>query len=765
MRALCLGAPVGSRPLVAARAAAAVAACRLPGLAGQRLRQRFVPRGRQQTLLVTNAATSPAIHRITGGDSSSEEAAPPPPAATTSNAWRLALATLRPDWPLLLATTVSLTGTILFTLLFPLAIGEVFDVVRAQGGLAAANGAAAPAVVNPFQGLGGAAASPTSFRAALAKLAGCLVLSATGNALVSYFSTLLGERFAHRLKGRLMETIMARPQSFFDASTKGDLVSRLTVDVTVLQTTLADFIGQRGFRSMFEVLGALLFIGLQQPLLALVSFAITPALSRLLRSVVVRSSAIIYRRQQVAAEALEFAGERLAQVQTVQVFAQERREADAFARLSASGYSMAERYAVFQGIVEGSGRLAVNVGTVALLGLGGLLVLQGRISVGALLAVNVFNLFISVGLSAVAASFGELGKAVGALERIADLVAPPGAPTADAAAAEGSKASSSSSSSEAAAAHAAAPGAAAPDQTSSSSSHVVVEAAPGAAASTSGRVELRDVWFKYPGAGDWAVRGLNLTIEPGQTLALVGPSGGGKSTIAALLLGLYTPQRGDILIDGRPLGSSDDAAGGGAAAAGMAAVLQQPMLMSGSVRQQISYGKPDASIEEIAEAARAAHADEFVEQLPQGYDTEVGERGHALSGGQKQRLAIARALLLHPKILVLDEVTSALDVASERAISDTLRHLAATKLIIAHRLSTVRRADSIAVIVDGSVAEQGSHAELLALGGRYAQLINTAELGAYWVQGASDSSSSSDEGDAPAVGEQPVAAAAAATSL
>lgn len=212
---------------------------------------------------------------------------------------------------------------------------------------------------------------------------------------------------------------------------------------------------------------------------------------------------------------------------------------------------------------------------------------------------NVFNLFISVGLSAVAASFGELGKAVGALERIADLVAPPGSASA---AAGGSKASSSSGSSrsgsEEAAAHAAAAGVASPSQPSNSSSSSSSEqaAADGAAAagataaSTSGRVELRDVWFKYPGAEDWAVRGLNLTIEPGQTLALVGPSGGGKSTIAALLLGLYTPQRGAILVDGQPLGSSNGVDGGGAAAAGMAAVLQQPMLMSGSVRQQIRWG-------------------------------------------------------------------------------------------------------------------------------------------------------------------------------
>ncbi|KAL4458414.1 hypothetical protein ABPG75_013279 [Micractinium tetrahymenae] len=663
--------------------------------------------------------------------------------------------TLRPDWPLLLVTSLSLVATLAFTLAFPMAMGAVFDLVRAQGGLA--GGAAAPtaAAVGPFSH--GAMAAPTSFQGVLLRLGACMVLSATGNALVAYLSTLLGERFGHRLKGRLMQIIMAQEQSFFDSTTKGDLVSRLTLDVQVLQATVADFIGLRGFRSLFEVLGALCLMCTQQPLLALVSLAITPLLSRLLRAVVVRSSAIIFRRQQVAAKALDFASERLSQVQTVQVFAQQEREAAAFAQLSEGALVLSRKYAFFQGIVEGTGRLAVNVGTMSLLGLGGMLVIQNKISVGALLAVNMLNVFISVGLSSAAASLGELGKAVGALERVAELVAP-----SQAAASAGSSEAASSSSETASSSGCSGSNGAGPSvldgsstsSTSSSRSTPTVAAAAQPEASISGRVELRDVWFKYPGAADWAVRGLNLTLLPGQTVALVGPSGGGKSTIAALLLGLYRPQRGEILVDGAPLPAAGEG-GRGAAAVGMAAVLQQPMLMSGSVTQQISYGKPEASHAEILAAARAAHAEEFVQQLPQGYDTEVGERGHALSGGQKQRLAIARALLLQPKVLVLDEVTSALDVTSERYINDTLRHLAATKLIIAHRLSMVRRADLIVVVEGGQVVEAGSREQLLAMpDGIYRRFVSTAELG--WVEGGlsdSSSGSSSDEGAAAAGGK------------
>ena len=388
-----------------------------PTLWQRRQRQHLQP----ATASAAAAAAAPAID--SSSSSSSTELPPPPPAAATrQSAYALAVETLRPDWPLLLVTTGTLVATIAFTLLFPLAIGEVFDVVRAQGSLAAGDAAssAAAAAVNPFT-FSAASATPPSFRAAMLKLSACLVLSATGNALVSYFSTLLGERFGYRLKARLMQasaarrrvflcfhivlchellakkrkraaaltaflpclpaccclqTLMAKDQAFFDATAKGDLVSRLTLDVTVLQATLAgerrcrlrlllpaacsccsgcwwlgclqlcwegcllptapavrgctslsltlpahpppahpppppphppfstmqctaDFIGQRGFRSMFEVVGALLVISVQQPLLALVSIAITPLLSRLLRSVVVRSSAIIYRRQQV----------------------------------------------------------------------------------------------------------------------------------------------------------------------------------------------------------------------------------------------------------------------------------------------------------------------------------------------------------------------------------------------------------------------------------------------------------------------------------
>jgi ABC-type multidrug transport system fused ATPase/permease subunit len=437
-----------------------------------------------------------------------------------------------------------------------------------------------------------------------------------------------------------------------------------------------------------------------------------------LRAVVVRAAALSLARQAAAAAALGFATERLTHVRTVQVFNQEAREAAAYEALSQEGYAVARRCAVFQGAVEGAGRLAVNVGTLSLLGLGGYLVLQGRISLGTLLAANVYNLFLAVGLASVAGSLGDLGKAVGALERVAAVAGPqgrdPAAGALDAAAAGAG-----------AAAGAAAAGAAA----GASEDGEGADGAGGALHAAGGpvEVEFRDVWFRYEGRQDWALAGLTLRVPAGSTLALVGPSGGGKSTIGALLLGLYAPQRGQILVGGVPLVEATVAA----VRALSGAVLQQPMLLSGSVADQIRLGRPGATDAEVRAAAAGANADGFVSALPAGYGTECGERGQQLSGGQKQRIAIARALVRRPRLLLLDEPTAALDVESERAVGDALRALTgATKVVIAHRLTTVRQADSIAVVVGGRVAEQGSHEALMEVrGGEYRRMVLTSELG------------------------------------
>eukprot|EP00887_Chlorella_sp_A99_P006287 scaffold3.g6287.t1 len=627
---------------------------------------------------------------------SAPAAAAPAPATQLWPALRLAGEVLRPDSWLLAFTTAVLLFTIATTLAFPVVIGELFDLVR---NTVVGAGAATPAL-----SLWDFAAMPPSFRWTLFVLVACLALSTLGNVAVAVLSPLVAERFAVRLRDRMMEVIISKPQSFFDQTSKGDLISRLSLDVTILQITLDDCLGERGFRSVLECLGCLAIMAYCMPLLALVAVGVTPAMSCLLRGIVVRSTEIDRARQRATAQALEFASDRLRHVQTVQVFDAQRREAEAFAALSEEGYALAKRFALFQGMVEGFGRLAVNVGALTLLCVGGWLVLRGHTSVGVVLAAQVQCLFLSVGLSSVAASLGELGKAIGALERITAL-------------AEGEGDSDSGGGAVAADSPAHAAAAAAQVATAS-------ERLPGA---VEGHVQFQDVWFRYPGREDWALQGFSLDIAPGQKVALVGASGGGKSTVAALLLGLYQPERGAVLVDGRPL---SDPAVVEALRPHMAAVLQQPQLLAGSVTDNIRYGQPGASEAAVEAAARAASADSFVRELPAGYATPIGERGHTLSGGQKQRLAIARALLTQPKVLVLDEVTSALDVEAEHAIDRALELLpGTTKLMVAHRLSTIRHADSIAVVDAGRVVEQGTHEELEARpGGAYRHLLRSAEL-------------------------------------
>jgi ABC-type multidrug transport system fused ATPase/permease subunit len=228
---------------------------------------------------------------------------------------------------------------------------------------------------------------------------------------------------------------------------------------------------------------------------------------------------------------------------------------------------------------------------------------------------------------------------------------------------------------------------------------------------TRGKVEYRDVDFRYDEDGKQVLRDVSFTIEPGTKLALVGESGGGKTTISNLLMSLYEPNSGQVCIDGQDLATRSR----GSVRAQVATVFQDAALFSGTIRENIAYANPDASMEEIEEAARSANAEGFIKKFPNGYDTEIGERGIKLSGGQRQRLSIARALLKNAPILILDEATSSLDSESERLIQDALRTLmqGKTVIVIAHRLSTIMTMDRIVVVDSGRVTEMGTHSDLL----------------------------------------------------
>lgn len=510
------------------------------------------------------------------------------------------------------------------------------------------------------------------------RLFGVAVALATFSAARYYTVSWLGERITTDVRNAVYSHVLEQSPAFFETTQSGEVLSRLTNDTTLVQTVVGSSLSM-GLRNLVMGLGAMTMLVWTNPMLMLQVLAVLV--------IVVLPAVTLGRRvrrlsrasQDRVADASALAGEVLNAISVVQSYTAEKREAGRFVDSTLRALGTALRRIRARAVLVGFVIMASSAVLLWGLYMGTLAVREGSTTPGQLGQTVFYVILLASAFAVLGETYGDLLRAAGATERLMELL------------------------------HA---------------RSVVVEAAqviepeqPQGGAS----LHLRDVSFHYASRpGTWALDGLSGAIAPGQTVAIVGPSGAGKTTLFDLLMRFHDPQQGTIEMDGVPIARMSLHG----LRQRIALVPQTPVVFTGTVMDNIRYGRPDASAQQVRAAAQAAYAHDFIEALPQGYDTELGDRGVRLSGGQRQRIAIARAMLKNAPLLLLDEATSALDAQSEQMVQAALEQAmdGRTTLVIAHRLATVQRADVIWVLDHGRLVEQGTHAELIDRGGLYASL-------------------------------------------
>ncbi len=529
------------------------------------------------------------------------------------------------------------------------------------------------------------------------------VVLALGTGLRFYSVSWLGERVTADLRLAVYRQVLRQDASFFETLKPGEVLSRLTADTTLVQTLVGTSLSM-GLRNVLLLAGALAMMVFTQVALALMIIALLALVVLPILYVGRRVRRLSRDSQDRVADASALAGETLSAIQVVQAFAREAWEAERFRQAADSAFGAAVRRISARAILTVMAIVMVFGAIVFVLWLGASAVIEGSMSAGQLTQFILYAAIVAGSTGALAEVMGDVQRAAGATDRLLQLL--------DAHPAIDSPAKATPDTAIPAPGHGR-------SQRFGSDAQAPVAAPPTAAKAC--RVEFADVRFAYPSRPlQAALESVSFEIQAGQTVALVGPSGAGKSTLFQLLLRFHDPQQGAVRLDGRDLRQLPLEA----LRARIGLVAQDNIVFSASVLDNIRYGRFEATDDEVLEAARAAHALEFIERLPDRWQTGLGERGVRLSGGQRQRIAIARALLRDPPLLLLDEATSALDSESERAVQAALERAmhGRTTLVIAHRLATVRHADRILVFDRGRLVQSGTHESLSALPGLYARL-------------------------------------------